>query len=81
MKIFVSSLISGYEGYRAAAVAAIRSLGHEAITAENFGAGTTSPRRRLPRWGPPVRSCHTPPGWLVWRGSECLGYIGYPRRI
>lgn len=44
MKIFVSSLISGFEDERAAAVAAIKSLGHIPITAEAFGAGVASPR-------------------------------------
>jgi hypothetical protein len=44
MKVFVSSLISGFEPYRAAATAAIRSLGHEPITAEAFAAGAAPPR-------------------------------------
>lgn len=44
MKIFISSLIAGYEDMRAAAVAAVRSLGHEPVTAETFDAGLTSPR-------------------------------------
>lgn len=44
MKIFVSSLIGGFEDERAAAVAAITSLGHIPITAETFGAGIASPR-------------------------------------
>jgi len=44
MKIFISSVIAGFEEYRAAAIAAVRSLGHEPITAENFPAGVSSPR-------------------------------------
>lgn len=44
MKVFVSSLINGFEEYRAAAVAAVKSLGHEPITAETFAAGVSSPR-------------------------------------
>lgn len=44
MKIFISSLIAGFEEYRAAAVAAIKSLGHEPVMAENFEAGVSSPR-------------------------------------
>lgn len=44
MKIFISSLIGGFEEFRASAVAAVRSLGHEPVTAETFGAGVASPR-------------------------------------
>jgi hypothetical protein len=44
MKIFISSLIAGFGEYRAAAVAAIKSLGHEPVMAENFEAGVSSPR-------------------------------------
>jgi hypothetical protein len=44
MKIFISSLIRGFEAYREAAVVAVRSLGHEAITAEDFPASVSSPR-------------------------------------
>jgi hypothetical protein len=44
MKVFISSLILGYEDMRAAAVAAVRSLGHEPITAEALDPGVTSPR-------------------------------------
>ncbi|HEY0628890.1 MAG TPA: DUF4062 domain-containing protein [Sphingomicrobium sp.] len=44
MKIFVSSLIGGMEDFRAAAVEAIQSLGHEAGTAEAFSADANSPR-------------------------------------
>lgn len=42
MQIFISSVISGFEEHRAAAVEAIRSLGHDVIQAENFSAATTS---------------------------------------
>ncbi len=44
MKVFVSSLIGGMEELREAAVDAIESLGHTAITAETFSAGTMSPK-------------------------------------
>ena len=44
MKVFISSLITGFEDFRAAAVAAVKSLGHEPITAEEFEAGVSSPR-------------------------------------
>ncbi|MBA3512302.1 DUF4062 domain-containing protein [Sphingomonas sp.] len=44
MKIFISSLVRGFEDFRAAAVAAVRSLGHEPVTAETFPAGVSSPR-------------------------------------
>ena len=44
MKIFVSSVISGFEDYRKAACEAIESLDHEVIRAEDFPATTTSSR-------------------------------------
>jgi hypothetical protein len=44
MKIFISSVISGFEDLRAAAALAIRSLGHEPVIAENFDAALVSPR-------------------------------------
>jgi hypothetical protein len=44
MKIFISSLIAGFEEYRSAAIAAVKSLGHEAVIAESFEAGVSSPR-------------------------------------
>jgi hypothetical protein len=44
MKVFISSLIAEFEDIRAAAASAIRSLGHEPVTAENFDAGLVSPR-------------------------------------
>jgi len=42
MKVFISSLIGGMEPYRAAAKAAIESLGFEAVMAEGFGAQPVS---------------------------------------
>ncbi|MBI4494727.1 MAG: DUF4062 domain-containing protein [Chloroflexi bacterium] len=45
MKFFISSAIRGMESYRDAAVRAIRSLGHEPIRAEDFGASPESPQR------------------------------------
>ncbi|WP_043833202.1 DUF4062 domain-containing protein [Muricoccus aerilatus] len=44
MKVFVSSLITGHEDLRAAAIPAIRALRHEVILAEDFPAMATSPR-------------------------------------
>jgi Domain of unknown function (DUF4062) len=44
MRVFISSVIGGFEAFRAAAAAAVASLGHEAITAETFEAGVSSPR-------------------------------------
>ncbi len=44
MKIFISSIISGFEPLRAAAYSAIQSLGHEAVMAEDFGATPASPQ-------------------------------------
>lgn len=44
MKIFVSSVMNGFEEYREAAFAAIRSLDHETIRAEDFPASNTSSR-------------------------------------
>nr|AHE14537.1 hypothetical protein asmbl_5 [uncultured bacterium] len=45
VKVFVSSLISGYERYRAAAVEAVESLGHQVVKAEDFPALVASPQR------------------------------------
>jgi hypothetical protein len=45
VKAFVSSLIGGYEHYRAAAVEAIETLGHQAARAEDFPASAGSPQR------------------------------------
>lgn len=44
MKIFISSLIGGFEEFRAAARSAIVALGHEPVVAEDFGAKTSSPQ-------------------------------------
>lgn len=44
MKIFISSLITGMEAFRAAARQAVSQLGHEPIMAEDFGAQPTSPQ-------------------------------------
>ena len=41
-KIFISSVIGGMEQFRAAAKAAIESLGYEAVMAEDFGATPSS---------------------------------------
>lgn len=44
MRIFISSVIGGFERERAAAAAAVRTLGHEPILAETFGASPRSPQ-------------------------------------
>lgn len=44
MKIFISSLISGFEAERAAARRAVVTLRHEPVMAEDFGALPTSPQ-------------------------------------
>jgi len=44
MKIFISSLIGGFEEFRSAARSAIVALRHEPIMAEDFGAKPTSPQ-------------------------------------
>jgi Domain of unknown function (DUF4062) len=44
MKVFISSLIGGFEAYRAAAKSAITTLRHEPLMAEDFGALPTSPQ-------------------------------------
>ncbi|WP_186300314.1 DUF4062 domain-containing protein [Denitromonas ohlonensis] len=44
MKIFISSLITGYEPLRAAARSAVEVLRHEPVMAEDFGARPTSPQ-------------------------------------
>jgi hypothetical protein len=44
MKVFISSLISGYGDFRAAAREAIETLGHTPVMAEAFGAKPTSPQ-------------------------------------
>ncbi|MEO7067289.1 MAG: DUF4062 domain-containing protein [Rhodanobacter sp.] len=44
MKIFISSVISGYETERAAAKKAIELLGHIPVMAENFQAGPLTPQ-------------------------------------
>lgn len=44
MKIFISSLIGGFEVYRAAARDAVTQLGYEPVMAENFPAQPNSPQ-------------------------------------
>lgn len=44
MKVFLSSLIAGFEPFRAAARVAITTLRHEPLMAEDFGAGLNSPQ-------------------------------------
>ena len=45
MKIFLSSVISGMEEYRAAARQAAETLGHTVTAAEDFGASPLSPQQ------------------------------------
>ena len=44
MKIFISSLISGFESSRAAAKSAVVALRHEPVMAEDFPAQPNSPQ-------------------------------------
>jgi len=44
MRVFISSLIGGFESERAAVKSAIVTLRHEAVMAEDFGAQPTSPQ-------------------------------------
>jgi hypothetical protein len=45
LKVFLSSVISGMEEYRAAARGAAETLGHTVTAAENFGASPLSPQQ------------------------------------
>lgn len=45
MKVFISSVISGFETFREAAAGAVGALGYEVIRAEDFGASTASPQQ------------------------------------
>lgn len=45
VKVFISSVIVGFEQYRDAAFRAARSLGHEVKRAEDFGASPDSPQQ------------------------------------
>jgi Domain of unknown function (DUF4062) len=44
MRVFVSSLITGYEAHRQAARSAIASLGHQPVMAEDFSSQPNSPQ-------------------------------------
>lgn len=45
MKVFISSVISGFEEFRDAAATAIRALDHEPMRAEDYGASPSSPQQ------------------------------------
>jgi hypothetical protein len=45
MKVFVSSLIAGYEAYRTAVAQAVEVLGHTVLRAEDLGATPASPQQ------------------------------------
>jgi hypothetical protein len=45
VKVFISSVIAGFEAHRDATVQAARSLGHQVIRAEDFGASPASPQQ------------------------------------
>jgi hypothetical protein len=45
MRVFISSVITGFEECRDAAARAITVLGHEVVRAEDFGAAPDSPQR------------------------------------
>ena len=44
MKVFISSLITGMEDYRAGAREAVETLGYESVMAENFRARPQTPQ-------------------------------------
>lgn len=44
MKVFISSVITGFDAFRDAAATAIKALGYEVIRAEDFPASTKSPQ-------------------------------------
>ena len=46
MKVFISSVIGGMEGYRDAAERRVRAIGHEPRRAEDYGASPDTPQRR-----------------------------------
>jgi hypothetical protein len=45
VKVFISSLLSGYELYRAAVVEAVETLGHQIVRAEDFPASPGTPQQ------------------------------------
>jgi hypothetical protein len=45
VKVFISSVITNFERYREAAADAIRTLGHDVVRAEDFGASADSPQQ------------------------------------
>ncbi|WP_329562120.1 DUF4062 domain-containing protein [Kitasatospora sp. NBC_01266] len=45
MKVFISSLISGYTAYRAAVADAVETLGHQVVRAEDFPASPGTPQQ------------------------------------
>ena len=45
MKVFISSVITGSERFRDAVEAAVESLGHEVVRAEDFGASPDTPQQ------------------------------------
>ena len=45
MRVFISSVITGYEQFRDAVAAAVESLGHEVVRAEDFGALPETPQQ------------------------------------
>jgi hypothetical protein len=45
VRVFVSSLISGYEPYRVAAAEAVETLGHQVVRAEDFPASPGTPQQ------------------------------------
>ena len=47
MRVFISSVIRGFEEMRAAARQGIETLGHDVIEAEDFAASPQSPRRPI----------------------------------
>src|SRR5258708_3495667 len=44
MRVFISSVVTGFEGFRTVASSAVRSLDHEVLRAEDFAASPSSPQ-------------------------------------
>ena len=45
MRVFISSVMTGYERFRDAVVSSVRSLGGEIVRAEDFGASSATPQQ------------------------------------
>ena len=80
MKVFISSVIAGYEAYRAVVQTAVETLGHEVIRAEDFGASDLVASGCVPVGRAPGRPCHLAIGAAL-RCRPALRHCGNSRRI